>query len=181
MAMMPGHNLSSKDQVIVGARVSRSGSPMSQPGDLQGLSQPLATRSTDRVNIVINQEVKDQHAAITVPSIKVQVSLDPLLKQQARPNESVFVFARATSGMPAPLAVKKLTVADLPATVVLDDSMAMMPGHNLSSKQEVIIGARISRSGTPMTQPGDLQGLSGSLVTKATSLVNIVIDEVVKN
>jgi hypothetical protein len=180
LAMMPGHNLSSKEEVIVGARISRTGTPMAQPGDLQGISEPVATHSADAVNIVINREVTDQ-AAATAPSIKVQVSLDPSLEDKTGRDQAVFVFARATSGMPAPLAVKKLTVADLPATVVLDDTMAMMQGHNLSSKEEVIVGARVSRSGKPISQPGDLQGLSGALLTRATDVVNIVINQVIDN
>lgn len=121
-------------------------------------------------------------STVAMPAaIKVQVSLDPQLIDQARKNEVVFVFAKAVSGMPAPLAVTRLTVADLPTTVLLDDSLAMMPGHNLSSKDQVIVGARVSRSGSPMTQPGDLQGLSESLDTASVNEVNVVINQVVEN
>jgi cytochrome c-type biogenesis protein CcmH len=47
----------------------------------------------------------------------------------------------------------------LPATVVLDNSMGMIAGMNLSSQTEVIIGARISASGNAAPQSGDLEGL----------------------
>jgi len=112
-------------------------------------------------------------------SIQVQVALDPSMKDKVSQNEIVFVFAKAALGMPAPLAVKKLTVADLPTTVVLDDSMAMMAGHSLSSKDQVIVGARVSRSGAPMSQTGDLQGLSQPLDPHSTAKTSIMINQVV--
>ena len=134
--------------------------------------------SSDSIEAV---DVDLSGATTALPAaIRVQVDLDASLKAQTRPEEAVFVFARATSGMPAPLAVQKLTVADLPVEVLLDDSMAMMPGHNLSSKEQVIVGARVSRSGSPMSQPGDLQGLSGALATSDVGQVSIIINQVVE-
>lgn len=46
MAMSPALRLSSVPQVIVGARISKSGNAMPQPGDLQGLSPvvPVGTQ-----------------------------------------------------------------------------------------------------------------------------------------
>lgn len=123
----------------------------------------------------------DESSTETVPiSIEVLVSLDESLLSKAQPDETVFVFARAASGMPMPLAVQKLRVADLPISVRLDDSMAMMQGHNLSSKSKVVVGARVSRAGTPMPQPGDLQGVSEALDPKQAGKVDIVIDQVVQ-
>lgn len=115
----------------------------------------------------------------TSPSISVTVSLDDSLKDDVTPAETVYVFARASQGMPMPLAVQRLTVADLPATVVLDDSMAMLKGNGLSAHQEVIVGARVSRAGTPMPQAGDLQGLGEVINPHETSSQNVVIDHVV--
>ena len=85
------------------------------------------------------------------------VTLDPTLAGHAAPGDSVFVFARGASGR-APLAVLRATVKDLPLTFTLDDSMAMAPGMNLSSATQVTVGARISKSGNAIPQPGDLEG-----------------------
>ncbi|HEY5734116.1 MAG TPA: c-type cytochrome biogenesis protein CcmI [Gammaproteobacteria bacterium] len=113
------------------------------------------------------------------PSISVTVSLDDSLKSNVTPGETVYVFARASQGMPMPLAVQRLTVADLPATVILDDSMAMLQGNGLSAHEEVIVGARVSRAGTPMPQAGDLQGLGEVINPHKTSSQNVIIDHVV--
>ena len=80
-------------------------------------------------------------------SIKVSVDLAPEVKAKVQASDSVFVFARAASGPPMPLAVKRLTVADLPATVELSDKDAMMEQLKLSSFPQIQLAARISRSG----------------------------------
>ena len=93
-------------------------------------------------------------------SVQVRVALAPGLAAQAAPNDTVFVFARAAQGSKAPLAIQRLQVKDLPKELTLDDSMAMSPALRLSSVAQVVVGARVSKSGNAMPQPGDLQGLS---------------------
>ena len=56
---------------------------------------------------------------------------------------------------PMPLAVKKLTLADLPVALTLSDADAMMPTMKLSSFRQVVVGARVSTSGNPVAQAGD--------------------------
>ena len=98
------------------------------------------------------------------PTVRGTVTLSAALKAQARPEDTVFVFARNAEGGPGggrmPLAILRLQVKDLPASFTLDDSLAMGPGMGLSSAQQVVVGARISRSGQAMPQSGDLEGLS---------------------
>jgi cytochrome c-type biogenesis protein CcmH len=55
----------------------------------------------------------------------------------------------------------------------------MQPQLKLSGFKEVIVVARISKSGTPMAQPGDVQGLS-TAIKPGTKGLNIVIDSIVK-
>lgn len=112
--------------------------------------------------------------------VKVNVTLDESLKSQVQPDEIIYVFAKASEGMPMPVAVKRISVADLPVTVELDDSMAMLKGNNLSSQAKIIVGARVSRDGAPMAQPGDLQGLGEVIDPRQADLQNIVINQVVQ-
>jgi cytochrome c-type biogenesis protein CcmH len=100
-------------------------------------------------------------------SIKVQVGLAAALKSKAGPDDVVFIFAKAASGPPMPLAIVRKKVKDLPVEVTLDDSMAMVQGMNLSAFDQLIIGARISKTGQALPKPGDLQGL-----TKPTAIQN---------
>jgi cytochrome c-type biogenesis protein CcmH len=88
------------------------------------------------------------------------VKLAPALAAKALPDDAVFIFARAAQGPKMPLAIVRKQVRDLPYAFALDDSMAMQPGMALSNFGEVVVGARISRSGQAMPQSGDLEGLS---------------------
>ncbi|MBP3363019.1 MAG: c-type cytochrome biogenesis protein CcmI, partial [Pseudomonas sp.] len=94
-------------------------------------------------------KVETAPVAKAMASIKVNVDLADAVKASALPGDSVFIFARAVSGPPAPLAVKRVTVADLPITVELGDVDAMMPQLKLSNFPEVQLVARISRAGQP--------------------------------
>ena len=76
-------------------------------------------------------------------------------------NDTVFVYARAWQGAKMPLAIARLTVADLPKTVRLDNSMAMAPGMDMASASQLELIARISKSGSPVPQAGDWQASMG--------------------
>jgi cytochrome c-type biogenesis protein CcmH len=117
-------------------------------------------------------ETPPQPAAAS-PGIDVEVSLDPLLAGRFPPGTTVFVYARAAAGPPMPLAVQRLTLADLPARVRLDDGMAMMPQMRLSNFPQVIVGARVSPSGQAIPRPGDLEGQTGPTAASGAVSVNI--------
>ncbi|OOV88546.1 c-type cytochrome biogenesis protein CcmI [Oceanospirillum linum] len=111
-------------------------------------------------------------------SIKIQVDLSDAAKAAANPADTVFVFARAPQGgPPMPLAAARLSVADLPVTITLDDSMAVAPMVRLSSATEVNLAARIAKAGTPEPQPGDWQGVSGPYPVNHKEVVKLVITD----
>ncbi|MBN0977671.1 MULTISPECIES: c-type cytochrome biogenesis protein CcmI [Pseudomonas] len=106
--------------------------------------------------------------------MKVRVDLAADVKARALPTDSVFIFARAVSGPPAPLAAKRVTVADLPVTVELGDADAMMPQLKLSNFAEVQLVARISRAGQPTA--GEWIGRSQPLASSTTATQQLTID-----
>jgi cytochrome c-type biogenesis protein CcmH len=107
------------------------------------------------------------------------VTLSAALAKQAQPEDTVFVFARAATGSRMPLAILRKQVKDLPISFTLNDSMAMSPSNALSSVPQVIVGARISKSGNAMPQPGDLSGQTDPVKVGATGL-KIEIKDAVK-
>ena len=104
----------------------------------------------------------------------VRVDLSAEVKANVLPTDSVFIFARAVKGPPAPLAVKRVTVAELPITVELGDADAMMPSLKLSNFPEVQLVARISRAGIPTA--GEWIGRSQPLASSITALQPLTID-----
>ncbi len=111
-------------------------------------------------------------------TVSGRVSLSAALRAQAAPDDTVFIFARAATGPRMPLAIVRRKVSDLPFDFVLDDSTAMSPSSKLSSAAQVVVGARISKSGNAMPQPGDLQGFSAAVAPGAQKL-SIDIKDVV--
>ncbi len=107
-------------------------------------------------------------------ALKVRVQLSEALKAKVEPGDVVFVFARAVSGPPMPLAAKRLTVADLPSEVTLRDADAMMPQLQLSKFPKVELVARISRAGNATA--GEWIGRSKALDTSTRDVQQLTVD-----
>ena len=109
------------------------------------------------------------------PVIEVQVSLAEGLQLES--TGWVFVTARDAEqeGAP-PLAVTRLPVADLPATVQLDDSHAVA-GSSLSAASRVYVSALITATGTADAQTGDYRAVSDSFTLGRQDTVSLVIAE----
>jgi cytochrome c-type biogenesis protein CcmH len=113
-------------------------------------------------------------------SVSGTVRLDPAFKARIADTDTVFIFARAVEGgRKPPLAVLRKTVKDLPFDFTLDDSMSMVPSLNLSSVTNVIVGARISKSGNVISSSKDLEGFSKPVKIGQKDIV-ITIDSEVK-
>jgi cytochrome c-type biogenesis protein CcmH len=113
---------------------------------------------------------KPAPAAAPAAAVSGQVTVAPALAGQVGPEDTVFILARAASGTRMPLAVLRKKVKDLPASFTLDDSMAMAPTARISDHAQIIVSARISKSGDAMPQPGDLTGHSAVVAPGATGV-----------
>lgn len=127
---------------------------------------------------IANARQKTTAKADPTRAVAGKLELAPALKGQVAPDDTVFIFARAVEGPRFPLAVAKLRVADLPYQFVLDDSMAMMAEQQLSSQKQVIVEARISRSGNAVAKEDDLQS-KPLTVRLGDKQLKLLIDEVV--
>ena len=113
------------------------------------------------------------------PQLHVEVSLDPKLKHKLAPGDVLFVYAKAVQGPPMPLAIQRLDASKLPVTVTLTDGMGMLPSMRLSQFPQVVIGARVSKSGNAMPQSGDLQVLSNPVAVTIKEPIKLTINQVV--
>lgn len=92
--------------------------------------------------------------------IVVLVSLDAVFEVDA--TMPVFVIARDPLNPRPPLAVRRVSVGDLPARIELTDADAMMPGRSLIDVDPVQVLARVSLGGSPSARPGDLESAAVS-------------------
>ena len=120
-------------------------------------------------------QAPSQPAAVE-EGLQVEVALDAEMLDRVSSSDTVFVYAKAVSGPPMPLAVARHRVADLPLKVVLNDNMAMMPQMKLSSFDRVLVGARISRAGQAMPQSGDLQSSEVEAASDSTENIQLLIN-----
>jgi len=110
--------------------------------------------------------------------LRVSVSIDKNKLKGVSMTDTVFIFAKAASGPPMPLAVVRKQVRDLPLEVTLDDSMAMMPSMKLSNFKKVQVVARISKSGSPKAQSGDLQSVVQIVTSDQKEQIKLIINKV---
>ena len=134
-----------------------------QQEELRAIIQQTESESQQNYTPIADskQNVKSkQQSPNTNGGISVSVSIKPELISMIKRTDTVFIFAKAKNGPPAPLAVKRAQVQDLPITVVLSDEDAMIDQLKLSLFKDVIVSARISRSGNPISQPGDFESMA---------------------
>lgn len=119
-------------------------------------------------------------AAAGPAQVSGRVVLAASLAAEAAPTDTVFVFARPAEGARMPLALLRAQVKDLPLEFTLDDGLAMNPAAKLSGAKQVVVGARISKSGQAMPQPGDLQGFSAPVAVGAKGVAVEIAEKVGK-
>jgi cytochrome c-type biogenesis protein CcmH len=156
-------------------------SGLAQARQLSGLpaSAPVSSSSPVTPSTGAATPASAAVAAAPIGSIQGTVTLASALTREARPEDTVFVFARAAEGPRMPLAILRKQVKDLPISFTLDDSMAMSPAATLSKAGRVVVGARISKSGNAIPEKGDLAGQSAQVTVGAKGLA-IEIRDVVK-
>lgn len=139
---------------------------------------PPSARTEEKLDNLADFSAKESIAASTGASVSGMVSLSPALAAKVSPTDKLFVFARALNGPKMPLAIIQAQAKDLPFKFTLTDAMAMMPQLKLSSFPEIVVVARVSKSGNASPQSGDLQGGSGR-VKAGEKNVRVTIDAVV--
>lgn len=149
-----------------------------------GLWQRLLAQSQDdpelkeALDAGIAEAKARRDGKVDLATVSGTVTLGQEASSSVAPDDVVFVFVRAAEGPRMPLATMRVQVKDLPYNFSLDDSMAMTPDMRLSVFSEVVIGARVSRSGDAQRTSGDIEGYSGAVKPGARG-VNVVIDRMV--
>jgi len=124
----------------------------------------------------------DKVTASAGTTVSGQVELADALASKVALSDTVFLFARAANwndkGPRIPLAALRIPARDLPRQFKLTDAMALAPGVKLSSAEQVVIEAFISKSGRAEPVSGDLIGTSKP-VKPGASGVDVMINAVI--
>ncbi len=117
-------------------------------------------------------------AATGGKTVSGRVELAPALQAKASPDDVLFIFVRSEGGSPMPLAALRLKVSQLPYDFSLSDANAL-GNAKLSDASALRIEAKVAKSGSPVTAPGDLLGKS-SVVKPGAKNLRITIDSEAK-
>ncbi len=113
-------------------------------------------------------------------SLQVKIGVSDDVRSRFNAGDTVFVYAKATAGPKMPLAAQRLTLQQLPTTVTLDDSMAMMEGMNMSAFGSVVVSARVTNTGSAIAKAGDYIGQFKVEDVSQAELVEIQINTLVQ-
>lgn len=123
----------------------------------------------------------DGQTVVVASGTRLQVAVDISadVREKFTANDVIFVYAKAKQGPRMPLAAQRMSLAELPAEIILDDSMAMVEGMNLSAFEQLVVSARVTKSGSAIAQSGDYIGRIDVDSNTANVPLNIIIDTVV--
>ncbi|MEY4960959.1 MAG: c-type cytochrome biosis protein CcmI [Pseudomonadota bacterium] len=146
---------------------------------MAGMQNQVATsnqNSPPPASQAITASPNADSAGATGATLTGTVTLSATLAGKVSPDDTLFIFARATDGPPMPRAISVKKVRDLPASFLLTDGMGARPDLKISNVPQLIISARITKSGKAMPESGDLQGFSQK-VKPGDKNINIMIDQ----
>lgn len=103
-----------------------------------------------------------------------EVRLDPALAGKVAAGDTLFVFVRPAAGGP-PLAALRLSAAEFPAR--FDFTGAPLMGAAGDVPEQVVVGARISKSGNATPATGDAEGIAVAVAKDARGVL-VTIDRV---
>ena len=115
-------------------------------------------------------------ATATGAQIFGNVRLSPDALSIVQPGDTVFIFAKAVNGPPAPLAILQRPVSELPLDFLLNDSQSMIDGMKLSNFSEVVVIARITRGGDATVALQGLEAKSDTLVVADNRHLDLTIE-----
>lgn len=187
LTQQPGHQ---RATWLLGISQRQNG----QPAEAAKTWEPLLSQVDPATAATLRKQIDDARVEAGLPplpanavepatrtasanALTVKVALDPdfASRVRLRGDATVFVIARIPGGPPMPVAVEKHTLQDLPLTLILDDGDSPMPTQKLSALKEVELIARLSASGDPMRQEGDLESKPVRVTLPAAAPVELIL------
>lgn len=186
LSVQPGHQ---RATWLLGVAQRQDG----QPAQAAKTWEPLLAQVDTSTAATLRQQIDAARADAGLPplpaaikpvgeasggnALTVKVALDPdfAARVRLRGETTVFVIARLPGGPPMPVAVEKHSLQELPLTLTLDDGDSPMPTQKLSALKEVELVARLSASGEPMRQDGDLESKPVRVTLPAAAPVELIL------
>lgn len=109
------------------------------------------------------------------PALRGRVALAPEALALVQPGDTLFVFAKESRAHRMPVAALRRSVTDLPLDFELSDKEIMIPDTHLSDYPELVVTAKISRSGNASDSSLQLEAWSEVVSPSGTDRIDLLI------
>ncbi len=137
----------------------------------------LPEGSVDRqalLSILAELEREQNPSVSHTVTVGVTISDEILAKRSTE--DFLMIYVKPAVGQPMPIAIEKLKIKDCSGQIILSDMNSIMPTKLLSEHDQVLVVARLSRTGSAMKQADDLQVVSGIVGVPNNPVVNLILD-----
>lgn len=148
------------------------------PGSTEEVKNMIRQAGGTVAESAVSAEVTKPADTTAISSLQATINLPEEIAAMVKPDDTVFIYVKAFRGPPMPLAAARKQVRDLPIVITLDDTMGMMPEMKMSDHEQLIVGARISKTGQPIAASGDIFAEQGPV--KSGDMVVLTINQIVK-
>ncbi len=111
------------------------------------------------------------------PSLSGRVALSSSAMAAVLPGDTLFIFAKESREHRMPVVALRKSVTDLPLDFVLTDKEVMVPGSKLSDYEQLVITAKISRSGNATDNSLGLEAWSVPVSPTSSGRIDLVIGD----
>jgi cytochrome c-type biogenesis protein CcmH len=109
-------------------------------------------------------------------SLRGRIALTPAATATVQPGDTVFIFAKESREHRMPVVALRKSVSDLPLEFVLTDKEVMVPGSKLGDYQELVVTAKVSRSGNATDNTLGLEAWSSPVSPSNPARIDLLID-----
>jgi len=138
---------------------------------------------------VLPEGSADQQALLSIldelkrtenPQVSNTVTVNVNISDQILANRSkqdyLMIYVKVAKGRPMPIAIEKIQLKDFVGQVTLSDLNSVMPTKLLSEHDQVLVVARLSRTGGAMKQVDDLQVTSNIISVQNNPSVTLTLN-----
>jgi hypothetical protein len=111
------------------------------------------------------------------PTISGRVALSPSATAAVLPGDTLFIFAKESREHRMPVVALRKSVTDLPFDFVLTDKEVMVPGSQLSDYEQLVVTAKISRSGNATDNSLGLEAWSDAVSPSSADRIDLLIGD----
>lgn len=161
--------------VEIVARLSLTGAVNRHPGDPEVVSSPIDPAGKAQV-VNLTLPAAGDAGAVAGGGTRLRLELELAAGIEYSPRSKVYLIARGVGdARPMPLAVKTLNPSQLPLVTELTDRNSLVALNKLGNHEEVVVLARLSLSGEPTRQAGDLESDTIRMSTASAAVARLVI------